>query len=50
MRHDPEVTDQDWTDATEEELRRGYEAMATDVEREKEAMEWSEALIGDYLE
>jgi hypothetical protein len=43
---DPLAT-RDWTLATDEELRRGYEEMAADKEREAEAMEWSEALIGD---
>ena len=37
----------DWSKASEEELRRGYEEMAADTERESEALEWSEALIGD---
>ena len=32
-----------------EELRSGYEAMSKDVEHEKEALEWSEGLIGDTL-
>jgi len=44
-----EVT-RDWSLATEEELRRGYEQMASDSEREKEALEWCEALIGDGFE
>jgi len=34
-------------DATEEDLFRGYQEMEADEEREKEALEWSEALIGD---
>jgi hypothetical protein len=38
----------DWCLATEEELLRGYEAMAADTEREAEAVEWSEALIGEH--
>ena len=29
------------------DLSAGYEAMAQDSEREQEALEWSEALIGD---
>lgn len=29
------------------ELDKGYEAMAADEEREREALEWSEGLIGD---
>lgn len=36
--------------AAEEEIFRGYQEMAADEEREREAMEWSEALIGDGLE
>ncbi len=40
----------DWSLATPEELRRGYEEMAADKEREAEALEWSEALIGDGFE
>jgi len=40
----------DWSLATEEELLRGYQEMAADEEREKEALEWSEALIGDGFE
>ena len=36
--------------AQEEEILRGYQAMAADEEREREALEWSEALIGDGLE
>ena len=40
----------DWTLATPEELTRGYEEMAADKDREREALEWSEALIGDGLE
>lgn len=31
-------------------LLEGYRAMAADKEREEEAMEWSEALIGDTSE
>jgi hypothetical protein len=40
----------DWSLATHEELRQGYEAMAADKEREAEALEWCEALIGDGFE
>jgi hypothetical protein len=40
-------TTRDWTLATDEELRCGYEEMAADKEREAEALAWSEALIGD---
>jgi hypothetical protein len=32
---------------TEEDVAAAYRAMATDEEREREAHEWSEALIGD---
>jgi hypothetical protein len=39
----------DWTLASPEELKRGYEEMAADTEREAEALAWSEALIGDGL-
>lgn len=30
-----------------DELVAGYQAMATDTEREKEALEWCNAMIGD---
>lgn len=30
-----------------DELAQGYRAMAEDTDREKEALAWSEALIGD---
>jgi hypothetical protein len=36
-------------DPTEAELLAGYGEMAADVEHEREAMEWCEALIGDAL-
>jgi predicted CopG family antitoxin len=32
---------------TSDELSEGYRAMAADEEREREALEWSEELIGD---
>lgn len=32
------------------ELENGYRAMAADEEREREALEWSNALIGDCNE
>ena len=32
---------------TRDDLAEGYRAMAADHEREQEALEWSEALIGD---
>ena len=32
---------------SDEELEKGYQEMAADVEAEAEALEWSEALIGD---
>jgi hypothetical protein len=47
MRDISTFTHEDWMTATEEEMRRGYEAMAADVEAEAEALEWCEALIGD---
>jgi len=31
----------------EQSLEAGYDAMAADEEREAEALEWSEALVGD---
>ncbi|RKY02756.1 MAG: addiction module antitoxin [Spirochaetes bacterium] len=34
----------------EEEWESGYKEMAEDEAREKEALEWSEALIGDVTE
>jgi hypothetical protein len=34
---------------TEAELEAGYRAMAADAERENEAQEWCEALIGDSV-
>jgi hypothetical protein len=45
-----EFTQDDWQTASDEELLRGYQATAADEEREKEAHEWSEALIGDGLD
>lgn len=39
----------DWSQASEEQILRGYEEMAADGEREAEAFEWSEALIRDDL-
>lgn len=33
----------------EEDLEAGYRAMAADAEREREAKEWAEGLIGDTL-
>lgn len=30
-----------------DDLVAGYQTMATDTEREKEALEWSNAMIGD---
>jgi hypothetical protein len=32
------------------ELEDGYRAMATDEEREREALEWAEGLIGDVAD
>ncbi len=40
----------DWSLATEEELLRGYEEMAADEDREKEALEWCESFIGECLQ
>jgi hypothetical protein len=39
----------DWSQASKEQILRGYEEMAANEEREAEALEWSEALIGDGL-
>jgi hypothetical protein len=36
-----------WTEA---ELEAGYRAMASDAERETEARQWCEALIGDSVD
>ena len=47
MRDTERFTQQDWQTATGEELLRGYQEMAADEEREKEAFQWSEAFIGD---
>jgi predicted CopG family antitoxin len=33
-----------------EEIERGYEAMSRDEAREREAGEWTEALIGDIAD
>lgn len=30
-----------------DDLTSGYQAMAADAERERDALEWSEALVGD---
>ena len=43
-------TSRNWSLATEEELAQGYRDMAADKEREAEALEWCEALIGDGFE
>ena len=43
-------TTRDWSLATDEELAQGYRDMAADKEREAEALEWCEALIGDGFE
>lgn len=34
----------------EDALEEGYREMAADEEREREALEWSEALIGDVVD
>jgi hypothetical protein len=39
----------DWTLATEEEIRRGYEEMAADEQHEREAHEWIESHVGECL-
>ena len=44
----PELV-KNWSLATHEELRRGYEAMAADEEREKEAFVWIESRVGECL-
>jgi siroheme synthase (precorrin-2 oxidase/ferrochelatase) len=33
-----------------DDLTSGYQAMAADTEREREALEWSNALIGDVYD
>ena len=38
---------QELTNGTEARLRNGYEEMTRDSEREREADEWAEGLIGD---
>ena len=38
---------QKWSEAKQDELAEGYRLMAADREREAEAEEWTEALIGD---
>jgi len=35
---------------TEKGLEEGYRAMAADEEREREAMEWIEGLVGDVAD
>jgi hypothetical protein len=47
LRDTEKFTQRDWETATEEELLRGYQEMAADEEREKEAFQRSEAFIGD---
>ncbi len=39
-----------WFNASEEELEKGYAEAAADVEREREALEWCEAFIGETLD
>ena len=39
----------DWSLATEEEVLRGYQEMAADEEREREAVEWIESHVGECL-
>lgn len=45
MDHDAVAQKPGWT--KEADLAEGYRQMAADVEREAEATEWIEALIGD---
>jgi len=40
----------DWDKASFDQLKAGYIDMVADRERELEAADWSEALIGDSLE
>ncbi len=47
MRDIEKFTQGDWQTSIEEELLGGYQEMAADEEREKEAFEWSGALICD---
>jgi len=35
---------------TQQDLEEGYRAMAADEEREREALEWAECLIGDVAD
>jgi predicted CopG family antitoxin len=35
---------------TQQDLEEGYRAMAADEEREREALEWAEGLIGDIAD
>ena len=35
---------------TNQDLEAGYRAMAADEEHEQEALEWSEALVGDVAD
>jgi hypothetical protein len=50
LRDITKFTQSDWETATEEEVSRGYQEKAADEEREKEALEWADALIGDAWE
>lgn len=40
----------DWADENDTVLQEGYRAMAADTQREAEAWEWSEGLIGDVAD
>lgn len=35
---------------TQQDIEEGYRAMAADEEREREALEWAEGLIGDVAD
>ncbi len=39
-----------WLNASNEELEKDYAEAAADVDREREALEWCEAFIGETLE
>jgi hypothetical protein len=47
MDHDTDADDNSRT--SQAALAEGYRQMAADIEHEKEAEEWAEALIGDAL-
>lgn len=41
--------EQNWNDASEEEILHAYREMAADEEAEKDAMAWIEAHVGECL-